>query len=148
MIYYTLLIPGKTFFQFETFEELLREHVNLYFLKNKPLDFWLIFEPKFINNILNEDLEKDIKAKKYVCLLSTSKDFIDWIQLRLGSFEKIDKFSTQKSVYSNRLFFATSILPLSVVERQKEYIDSENFYSRFALTKRFLRNVNGYQNFL
>lgn len=83
-------------------EELLRERANYYLSKNKIKDFWILINPNFLRH-LNEkiahtnffsqqksELIGKICGPYYSCLISVDKDFIKWVQLRLGYFEIIE----------------------------------------------------------
>jgi len=94
----------KQMLQNEVLEEILRERANHYFSKKKNLDFWILIAPQFLKN--NEKLNQKIKSTNfynqrkneitygssdfYSALISSDKEFIKWIQLRLGYFENID----------------------------------------------------------
>lgn len=82
----------------QVLEEILRERRNYYFSISKVQDFWLLISPKFLKNLpLNktiffnqkkENVESSSTDKNfYSVLLSSNKEFIKWIELRLGYFE-------------------------------------------------------------
>ena len=105
MKYYYLLMSQQDMIQNQVLVELLRERVNYYLSKGKNIDFWLTVSPDFIFEMeLNKKIEKTnfykqnesvIKYKKeqdqcfYSALISLDKNYINWIQLRLGYFEDI-----------------------------------------------------------
>jgi hypothetical protein len=93
----------------QVIEEILRERANSYFIRKKPIDFWLLISPSFVftPSIFNKikktsfynQQKSTISSSKtenrteknefYAALVSTDKEFIKWIQLRLGYFENI-----------------------------------------------------------
>jgi len=97
--YYYLLMSQTDFIKNQVLEEVLRERANYYFSKNKVLDFWISISPSFIKDL---ELEQKIKETNFyiqkkeekpdyiVALISLDKEFINWIQLRLGYFENIN----------------------------------------------------------
>ena len=97
--YYYLLMSQTDFIKNQVLEEVLRERANYYFSKNKALDFWITICPSFIKEL---KLEQKIKKTNFyiqkkgeqpeynAALVSLDKEFINWIQLRLGYFENIN----------------------------------------------------------
>lgn len=111
--YYYLLMSQQDFFKNQVLEEVIRERISSYFMQKKKIDFWITISPSFINNkkILNKIKEtnfynqkkellksptwiKNYKEKEELefsaILISSNKEFITWIALRLGYFEKIN----------------------------------------------------------
>jgi hypothetical protein len=104
LTYHYILLSQKDFLENQIIEELLRERANYYFLQKKTNDFWIVPSPQFISE---KQLLKKIKNTNYylkeksnlatlsndsqffVALISFNKDFIKWVELRLGFFEKI-----------------------------------------------------------
>jgi hypothetical protein len=96
----------------QVLEEILRERANYYFSKNKNIDFWLLISPNFLKlNDLSENIKqtnfyKQQKSKissenqkdYYSCIVSLDKEFILWLQLRLGYFETINSEINEKFV--------------------------------------------------
>lgn len=90
--YYFILASEKFLLKEEPLEEILRERVQNFKKKEKALNFWIIPNPTFLNNqefqqIKNKNLENP------VTVISTDKNFITWLKLRInnvasGSFEK------------------------------------------------------------
>ncbi len=104
-------------------EELLRERANYYLSKKKIKDFWVLINPKFLSH-LNEKIARtnffnqqksELFGKAcgpyYSCLISVDKDFIKWVQLRLGYFEIIE---TDES-FQNRLISSAHLLHENIV---------------------------------
>jgi hypothetical protein len=102
----------KDMLQNQVLEEILRERANYYFSKNKNIDFWLLISPNFLKlNDLSENIKqtnfyKQQKSKissenqkdYYSCIVSLDKEFILWLQLRLGYFETINSEINEKFV--------------------------------------------------
>jgi hypothetical protein len=96
----------------QVLEEILRERANYYFSKNKNIDFWLLISPNFLKlNNLSENIKqtnfyKQQKSKissenqkdYYSCIVSLDKEFILWLQLRLGYFETINSEINEKFI--------------------------------------------------
>lgn len=120
--YYYIVMSQISILQNEVIEEILRERANYYALTKKNNDFWLLISPKFI--FLNNFLEKIIQSNFYItnknnifykdfknsqqfpflgCLITTDKEFLNWIKLRLGYFEEINdiKESINRNFKSN-----------------------------------------------
>jgi hypothetical protein len=82
----------------QVIEEILRERSNYYIAQRKTLDFWLLISPSFIKLL---GLENKIKQTnfirsqnltiKYCAIVTTNKEFMNWVKLRLGYFEDITK---------------------------------------------------------
>ncbi|MGB3691463.1 MAG: MgPME-cyclase complex family protein [Spirulinaceae cyanobacterium] len=80
--YYYALASQKFLLEEEPFEEVLQERTRNYQENNKEIDFWLMKEPDF----LNSPEFAEIKAKcpqPSVAVVSTNKQFITWLKLRL-----------------------------------------------------------------
>lgn len=99
--YYYILMSQKQMLENEVLEEILRERATYYFSKKKILDFWLLIAPDFIKkaNLIEKikgtrfykqqisSITSDIDYDFYSVLISSDKEFIKWIKLRLGYFE-------------------------------------------------------------
>ena len=89
--YHYVLASQKFLLEEEPFEEVLKERIRNYQEKNKEIDFWLVKQPAF----LEAPEFQEIKAKcpqPAVAVISTNKQFITWLKLRLeyvltGEFE-------------------------------------------------------------
>ncbi|PSB01290.1 MgPME-cyclase complex family protein [Merismopedia glauca] len=80
--YYYLLASQKFLLEEEPFEEVLRERTRNYHEREKEIDFWLVKHPAF----LETSTMAAIKAKcpqPAVAIISTDKQFITWLKLRL-----------------------------------------------------------------
>jgi hypothetical protein len=154
--YYYLLMSQQDLFENQVLEELLRERTNSYHIQNKLIDFWIMTNPEFINN--SEILKKlettnffkqkktnligyDEKSPFYGAIISSNKDFITWISLRLGYFENIENFKESDSNY-----FSTGILGKIEANNKKENNILNFKFSSNSLHPSFL--VKKYQNLL
>jgi hypothetical protein len=80
--YYYVLASQKFLLEEEPFEEVIKERVRNYQEQNKEIDFWVIKQPAF----LEAPEMKEIKAKcpqPSVAVISTNKQMITWLKLRL-----------------------------------------------------------------
>lgn len=78
------------FFQYnlltsQVLEEILRERSNYYLSRNKIFDFWILISPKFLSTY-----QATNKSNVYGVIISSNKDFIEWLKLRLGYFTTIE----------------------------------------------------------
>lgn len=89
--YHYVLASQKFLLEEEPLDEVLKERTRNYTEKKKEIDFWLVKQPAFIEA---PEL-KAVKAKapaQSVAIISTNKQFIVWLKLRLeyiitGEFE-------------------------------------------------------------
>ena len=109
--YYYLIMSQQDLLQNEAIEEVFRERTSSYFSQNRKNDFWILISPNFIkNNELSLKIKKTnfYKQKKdslitnnnsefYTAIVSTNKEFITWITLRIGYFENIETFQDIKA---------------------------------------------------
>lgn len=114
--YYYLLLSQIDFFENQVIEEILRERATFYDLQNRIRDFWLVLQPSFL---IDSQLEEKIKRtcfynshiKKpenneqngmyFVSLISMDKNFLKWIELRIGHFEDLGSF--EKPILPNNV---------------------------------------------
>lgn len=81
--YYFAAASKKFFLEEEPMEEVLRERTNYYNSINKPIDFWLLVDPDFLN--MKELSYVKLRVKKpSAAIISTNPIFINWIKLRVG----------------------------------------------------------------
>ena len=115
--YHYLIMSQKDLLENQVIEEILREKSSYYIAQNKIPDYWILVSPRFIQEKnLNERLKKtkffenqknkivynfneNLNIEFYASLISSDKDFMSWIKLRLGYFEDLD--STEKTVINN-----------------------------------------------
>ena len=80
--YYYVLASQQFLTKEEPFEEVLNERINHYQAQEKERDFWFILEPAFLD-------APELAAVKAKCpqpaaaVVSTNKQFITWLKLRL-----------------------------------------------------------------
>jgi hypothetical protein len=80
--YYYVLASQKFLIEEEPLAEVLKERTRFYQEQEKEIDFWFVKEPAF----LNAPSQQTIKAKcpqPSAAVISTNKQFIDWLKLRL-----------------------------------------------------------------
>ena len=98
--YYYIIMSQKDMLENEALEEILRERANHYFSKSKILDFWLLISPNFVSKIekkienspfykQKEKLIKNNNNSFYSVLMTSNKEFLQWLCLRLGYFENL-----------------------------------------------------------
>lgn len=147
MDYYILGMSQKDFFQHKAFEEILRERANYYVSKKEMINFWISINPKVIrqatqiNSFKRTGFYKRTKETKHcVCLISSSQGFMNWIQLRLGFFENLNKKTSDKEAYSEGIFFTTQSQVGSFKSSEKE-IDHNLLHLECLLTKKFINKL-------
>jgi hypothetical protein len=80
--YYYVLASQKFLLEEEPFAEVLKERHRHYQEQEKPIDFWMVKQPAF----LEDPTMAEIKAKcpqPSVAVISTDSTFITWLKLRL-----------------------------------------------------------------
>lgn len=100
MIYYSLILLQRDLLENQVFEEILRERSTYFFQQKKPRNFWLVLSPKILSRksswvkkfqetqfFQKNNLENDF----FLSIVSSDKDFINWLGLRLGYFETVEK---------------------------------------------------------
>lgn len=100
--YYFIGMYQKDMFKNQVLEEILRERKTFYAAKKQEIDFWILLSPNFLNikrtkeKILETNYYKKLNTKseqkstKYLsCIISSNKEFVEWIKLRLGYFENV-----------------------------------------------------------
>ena len=80
--YYYVLASQKFLLEEEPFDEVIEERIRNYQEQNKEIDFWVVKQPAF----LETPEMAEIKAKcpqPSVAVISTNKQMITWLKLRL-----------------------------------------------------------------
>lgn len=80
--YYYVLASQKFLLEEEPFDEVIEERVRNYKEQNKEIDFWVVKQPAF----LEAPEMAEVKAKcpqPSVAVISTNKQMITWLRLRL-----------------------------------------------------------------
>jgi hypothetical protein len=92
MDYYSLLATRSLVFEKEPIEEILRERMNFYNSNNKSIDFWIL---NSFDEVKNQVYEEELKILNmlgnYVIVVSTDKNFIDWLHLRFPNSRKFHR---------------------------------------------------------
>jgi hypothetical protein len=89
--YYYVAASQKFLLEEEPLEEVLKERTRHYGEQNKEVDFWLVKQPAFLE--APELAAANAQCPKpAVAIVSTNKQFITWLKLRLefvltGEFE-------------------------------------------------------------
>ncbi|MGG6267995.1 MgPME-cyclase complex family protein [Leptolyngbya sp. AN03gr2] len=80
--YYYVLASQKFLLEEEPMDEVLNERYRDYKEKGREIDFWVIKEPAFLE--APEMAETKAKCPRpCVAIVSTNKQFITWLKLRL-----------------------------------------------------------------
>ena len=103
MKYYFVLGSENFFYKQEPLEEIFRERTQNFNKKGKLLNFWIVPNPEFLKNSEFSEL-KDKLPKNPIAIVSTEKNFILWLKLRLNNvllgnlnYTKDQKYSPLKS---------------------------------------------------
>lgn len=97
VVKYSFVIGSSKFLlKNEPLEEMLRERAQFLKREKKPITFWLVKSPKFLNSsqlsgIKNELLAAGLSDVELTAIVSLDRSFITWLKLRLqnvgeGSF--------------------------------------------------------------
>ncbi len=89
--YHYVLASSRFLLEEEPLDEVIQERQRYYQEKQKPIDFWLVEQPAFVET----SGMADVKAKcpqPCTAVISTDEQFILWLKLRLeyvyvGKFE-------------------------------------------------------------
>lgn len=92
--YYFILASHDFLFKEEPVEEILRERINHYNSIDKEIDFWLVTDQKFLSESQYFQFQL---TKPSAAIISSNKNFIEWIKLRLG-FVQIGHFEIQENL--------------------------------------------------
>lgn len=113
--YYFLVMSQKEMFQNQVLEEILRERSTYYSSQGKPHDFWILLSPNFLlpflkkielSSFYNQQKENIFRSEStyFAVLLTTNKDFIDWLKLRIGDFENISSINPDRKSISDGIY--------------------------------------------
>ena len=87
MIYYYLIAEKNYVFKNEPFEEIFRERNNYYNSKKKFVDFWILGSSEIsVHNKFIKKFAKKLIDDNHCLIISTNKDFINWLNLRFKNF--------------------------------------------------------------
>jgi hypothetical protein len=127
----------KQMLENEVFEEILRERTSYYYAKNKKIDFWMLIAPNFLKfynyfekikttkfyNQHQKDISFDFNKDKFETLLnfnkekqefysviiSSDKEFIKWLKLRVGYFEDLNNLNKNNEEYVSDGVYGTLV---------------------------------------
>ena len=162
--YHYLIMSQKDLLQNQVIEEILREKSSYYISQNKAPDYWILISPDFIKEkkldakikltrffenqqskiVFNSNQNKEIEF--YASLVSLDKEFMNWIKLRLGYFEEIEDFKTQKS---NGFYVSDGICGSYTFEKKDEksgsfLSDDINFIHPDIINEKLLDSVKNF----
>ncbi|MGB2924739.1 MAG: MgPME-cyclase complex family protein [Limnothrix sp.] len=80
--YYYALASQKFLYEDEPFEEIIKERIRHYKDKGLERDFWVVNDPAFLTAPSQKDAN-DKTPKPCTAIISTKKQFITWLKLRL-----------------------------------------------------------------
>nr|YP_002049451.1 hypothetical protein PCC_0830 [Paulinella chromatophora]ACB43241.1 hypothetical protein PCC_0830 [Paulinella chromatophora] len=80
--YYFVAASERFFTEIDRLEEVFQERVYNYTRSGKPIDFWLVKKPVFLNSG-NFPLIADIVSSPAAAIVSTDSQFIEFMKLRL-----------------------------------------------------------------
>jgi hypothetical protein len=106
-VYHFALASQKFLFEEEPFEEVLKERYRNYQERNKEIDFWLVKQPTF----LEAPEFTSVKTKcpqPAVAIVSTDKQFITWLKLRL-EYIFVGEFTAPSATITNPLASLESV---------------------------------------
>jgi len=142
--YYYLIFFKEDLLKNQLIEEVLREKAEFYISRKKSLDFWILNSPLFLNKeeylnrIKNSNYYKDNKKKyntnTYSIIISSNKELITWLKLRIGYFENLSEVSDDKiKLSSDGLYglikaknFSNLINPLKSLVNKYNFLNYEN----------------------
>lgn len=83
MKYYFIVATKDFLFCEEPVEEVLRERASYYLSQQKVNDFWILPNPKFVNQY-SDEFKKFLpsNSESAISVVSTDRDFIYWLKLR------------------------------------------------------------------
>jgi len=110
MTYYSLILLQKDLLENQVFEEILRERSTYFFQQKKPRNFWLVLSPKiFSQSSLVKKFQEtqffqtnNLEKNFFLSIVSSDKDFINWLGLRLGYFETVETVENEISNFQQR----------------------------------------------
>jgi hypothetical protein len=82
MTYHYVLASKKYMLEDEPTHDVLKERVRDYHSKEKAIDFWLVEQPVFLDAPALASIKAQV-PQPAVAIISTDKQFIVWLKLRL-----------------------------------------------------------------
>ena len=94
--YYFVIASQNFLLKEEPLEEVLRERFQYCQREKKPMNFWLVRSPKFLDSPNMRKLREKLPTKS-VAIISTNESFVRWLKLRyhhvgIGSFVSPSKY--------------------------------------------------------
>ena len=88
--YYFIIASQNFLLKEEPLEEVLRERFQYCQRESKPMNFWLVRSPKFLDSPNMKKLREKLPTDS-VAIISTNESFVRWLKLRyhhvgIGSF--------------------------------------------------------------
>jgi hypothetical protein len=105
--YYYVLASQTFLIDEEPLDEVLKERTRYYQEQEKPIDFWLVRQPAFLE-------APEMAAVKATCpqpaaaVISTNQSFITWLKLRL-EFVVVGEFSAPSETIPDPLASLVSL---------------------------------------
>jgi hypothetical protein len=122
MSYYSLILLQRDLLENQVFEEILRERSTYFFQQKKPRNFWIVLSPFLLSQsswvnkyretqfFQTNHLDNDF----FLSIVSSDKDFINWLGLRLGYFE-----SLENNIQQTKKDYVSNGIKASFVEEKK-----------------------------
>ena len=144
--FFYILMSQKDMLKNQVLEEILRERTNYYLSKSKIKDFWLLISPKFLTklDINKTEYFSQTKEQYFSVLLSSNKEFINWLKLRLGCFETYSnsKKEEQKDIYKiDGIFGQITMDEFNPLISEKTIIDPELFEENYKKILNVIENL-------
>ena len=94
--YYFIVASQNFLLKEEPLEEVLRERFQYCQREKKPMNFWLVKSPKFLDSPSMKTLRNKLPTDS-VAIISTNESFVRWLKLRyhyvgIGSFVSPSKY--------------------------------------------------------
>ena len=126
--YHYAVMAQQELLKNQVIEEILREKVSYYSIRKKLPDFWVLVSPNFlsspeirnkiyftnfykekehlISTTFKNTFRNESSFEFYAALVSLDINFLEWIKLRLGHFENLNKTSdpVERSFNSDGIF--------------------------------------------
>ena len=102
--YYFVIGSSKFLLKNEPLEEMLRERAQFLKREKKPITFWLVKSPKFLDSsqlsvVKNRLLDAGLSNVELTAILSLDQSFITWLKLRLQNVGE-GSFITGEDIHS------------------------------------------------
>lgn len=102
--YHFVIGSSKFLLKNEPLEEMLRERAQFLRREKKPITFWLVKSPKFLNSPQLKDLQKKLleaglSGVELTAIVSLDESFTTWLKLRLQNVGG-GNFMTGEDIFS------------------------------------------------